>query len=241
MLKSLEGSKLGIWVAHGEGRFSFPYHKENVAGFSSEFLSGTATNNESVCGGSSCDTAQNSNCSTAKNSSCGTAHDSSCKSESSRVESSRVESSRVESSRVESSRVESSNEVLNKFNSMVKDFCVAVTFNYNSYPANPNGSPLGIAGVCSPDGRHLAMMPHPERCLRPWNWAYYPEHQNGCTGASQVGSIQAGSIKSNSLQAGFTKKMAASTENSSKGTTKDEVTPWLEMFVNARRWCEAHQ
>ncbi len=124
---------------------------------------------------------------------------------------------------------------------MVKDFCVAVTFNYNSYPANPNGSPLGIAGVCSPDGRHLAMMPHPERCLRPWNWAYYPEHQNGCTGAAQVGSIQAGSTKSNSLQAGFTKKMVASTENSSKETTKDEVTPWLEMFVNARRWCEAHQ
>jgi len=32
-----------------------------------------------------------------------------------------------------------------------------------SYPFNPNGSPAGIAGLCSPDGRHLAMMPHPER------------------------------------------------------------------------------
>jgi phosphoribosylformylglycinamidine synthase len=31
------------------------------------------------------------------------------------------------------------------------------------YPMNPNGSPAGIAAVCSPDGRHLAMMPHPER------------------------------------------------------------------------------
>lgn len=26
--------------------------------------------------------------------------------------------------------------------------------------------PLGIAAICSPDGRHLAMMPHPERCFR---------------------------------------------------------------------------
>ncbi|KAG8085574.1 hypothetical protein GUJ93_ZPchr0010g8824 [Zizania palustris] len=33
------------------------------------------------------------------------------------------------------------------------------------YPFNPNGSPLGIAALCSPDGRHLAMMPHPERCF----------------------------------------------------------------------------
>lgn len=40
------------------------------------------------------------------------------------------------------------------------------------YPYNPNGSPLGIAALCSPDGRHLAIMPHPERCfqLRQWPW-----------------------------------------------------------------------
>ncbi|KAL9938575.1 hypothetical protein V8E36_002294 [Tilletia maclaganii] len=31
------------------------------------------------------------------------------------------------------------------------------------YPINPNGSPQGITGVTSPDGRVLAMMPHPER------------------------------------------------------------------------------
>uniref|UniRef100_A0A8C3F3Q7 Phosphoribosylformylglycinamidine synthase n=1 Tax=Chrysemys picta bellii TaxID=8478 RepID=A0A8C3F3Q7_CHRPI len=42
------------------------------------------------------------------------------------------------------------------------------------YPLNPNGSPLGIAGLCSPDGRHLAMMPHPERCVLPWQWAWMP-------------------------------------------------------------------
>ena len=34
-----------------------------------------------------------------------------------------------------------------------------------NYPSNPNGSPKGIAGVCSVDGRVLAMMPHPERTI----------------------------------------------------------------------------
>lgn len=33
------------------------------------------------------------------------------------------------------------------------------------YPANPNGSALGIAGVRTPDGRVLALMPHPERTV----------------------------------------------------------------------------
>ncbi|XP_022815968.1 phosphoribosylformylglycinamidine synthase [Spodoptera litura] len=36
------------------------------------------------------------------------------------------------------------------------------------YPMNPNGSPVGIAGVRSRDGRHVAMMPHPERCVLRW-------------------------------------------------------------------------
>ncbi|MDH4162765.1 MAG: phosphoribosylformylglycinamidine synthase [Nitrospirota bacterium] len=44
-----------------------------------------------------------------------------------------------------------------------------------SYPFNPNGSPAGIAGLCSPDGRHLAMMPHPERAILPWQWGWMPE------------------------------------------------------------------
>ncbi|PIS07547.1 phosphoribosylformylglycinamidine synthase [Candidatus Berkelbacteria bacterium CG10_big_fil_rev_8_21_14_0_10_43_13] len=41
-----------------------------------------------------------------------------------------------------------------------------------TYPYNPNGSQHGIAALCSPDGRHLAMMPHPERVfqLRQWPW-----------------------------------------------------------------------
>lgn len=43
-----------------------------------------------------------------------------------------------------------------------------------TYPFNPNGSPNGIAGLCSPDGRHLAVMPHPERTFLPWQWAWMP-------------------------------------------------------------------
>jgi phosphoribosylformylglycinamidine synthase len=44
-----------------------------------------------------------------------------------------------------------------------------------SYPFNPNGSPEGITGLCSPDGRHLAMMPHPERTFLKWQWPWMPE------------------------------------------------------------------
>ncbi|XP_010416277.1 PREDICTED: probable phosphoribosylformylglycinamidine synthase, chloroplastic/mitochondrial [Camelina sativa] len=43
-----------------------------------------------------------------------------------------------------------------------------------AYPFNLNGSPLGIAAICSPDGRHLAMMPHPERCFLMWQFPWYP-------------------------------------------------------------------
>ncbi|XP_058807082.1 phosphoribosylformylglycinamidine synthase [Phymastichus coffea] len=42
------------------------------------------------------------------------------------------------------------------------------------YPENPNGSVEGIAGICSADGRHLAMMPHPERCTRTWQLPWVP-------------------------------------------------------------------
>jgi phosphoribosylformylglycinamidine synthase len=45
-----------------------------------------------------------------------------------------------------------------------------------SYPFNPNGSPFGITGLCSPDGRHLAMMPHPERAFLKWQWPWLPEN-----------------------------------------------------------------
>jgi phosphoribosylformylglycinamidine synthase len=44
-----------------------------------------------------------------------------------------------------------------------------------TYPFNPNGSPGGLTGLCSPDGRHLAMMPHPERAFLPWQCHWLPE------------------------------------------------------------------
>jgi len=43
------------------------------------------------------------------------------------------------------------------------------------YPFNPNSSPSGFTALCSPDGRHLAMMPHPERAFLPWQWPWMPE------------------------------------------------------------------
>jgi len=49
------------------------------------------------------------------------------------------------------------------------------------YPFNPNGSLGGIAGLCSSDGRHLIMMPHPERTFLPWQWAYWPKEWSDIT------------------------------------------------------------
>jgi len=65
-------------------------------------------------------------------------------------------------------------------------------------PFNPNGSPFGIAGLCTPNGRHLAIMPHPERAFLKWQWAWMPE----------------------------------------KMDDKLKASPWLQMFQNARIWCE---
>lgn len=106
MFSSLKGSNLGIWVAHGEGRFSLPMPE--------------------------------------------------------------------------------------------KDYNIVAKYTYSGYPANPNGSDYDVAGICSADGRHLAMMPHLERAIFPWQWAHYVEDRN------------------------------------------DEITPWVEAFVNARKWVEAH-
>ncbi|MGI6293552.1 MAG: phosphoribosylformylglycinamidine synthase [Bacteroidales bacterium] len=73
---------------------------------------------------------------------------------------------------------------------------VAMRYAYDAYPACPNGSPGQVAAVTSACGRHLAMMPHPERCLYPWNWAYYPAER-----------------------------------------AADEISPWLSLFIEARRFC----
>ena len=43
------------------------------------------------------------------------------------------------------------------------------------YPANPNGSPKGITGVRTPDGRVLAMMPHPERTIMAGIGSWIPD------------------------------------------------------------------
>ncbi|UGU18412.1 phosphoribosylformylglycinamidine synthase [Sinomicrobium kalidii] len=104
MLGSLAGTKLGIWSAHGEGKFHFPYEES-------------------------------------------------------------------------------------RYNIVAK-------YAYEGYPASPNGSDFNTAMMVSDDGRHLVTMPHFERSIFPWNWAYYPKDRN------------------------------------------DEVTPWIEAFVNARKWLE---
>ena len=108
MLGSLSGTKLGVWVAHGEGRFSLPLSEDH--------------------------------------------------------------------------------------------YNIVLKYSYDDYPANPNGSDYSVAGICSADGRHLAMMPHPERAFFPWQCATYPANRKA-----------------------------------------DEVTPWIEAFVNARKWVEEHR
>lgn len=95
MLKGMEGSVLGVWVAHGEGRAYFPGQ-------------------------------------------------------------------------------ESMGDILNSGLAPVR-YVDDEGVNTEAYPFNPNGSPEGITALCSPDGRHLAMMPHPERTFLKWQWAWMPE------------------------------------------------------------------
>ena len=56
--------------------------------------------------------------------------------------------------------------------------CVRYADNYGAvaehYPANPNGSPQGVAGLTSRDGRVTIMMPHPERVFRTVQHAWHP-------------------------------------------------------------------
>ncbi|MCQ2050852.1 MAG: phosphoribosylformylglycinamidine synthase [Bacteroidaceae bacterium] len=54
------------------------------------------------------------------------------------------------------------------------EYNVIARYSYNAYPANPNGSDYNVAGIASADGRHVAMMPHPERAIFPWQCAAYP-------------------------------------------------------------------
>ena len=79
-------------------------------------------------------------------------------------------------------------------------YSIVAKYNYAGYPGNPNGSDYNVAGICSRDGRHLAMMPHLERAVFPWQNAWYPLDRRN-----------------------------------------DEVTPWIEAFVNARLWIERYR
>ncbi len=55
-----------------------------------------------------------------------------------------------------------------------KQYNIVARYNYSGYPANPNGSDYDVAALCSKDGRHLAIMPHPERTIFPWQCGTYP-------------------------------------------------------------------
>ncbi len=57
-------------------------------------------------------------------------------------------------------------------------FNIPMVYSHSTYPANPNGSMFDAAAISSADGRHLAMMPHLERSLMNWQWAYHPESNN---------------------------------------------------------------
>jgi len=54
------------------------------------------------------------------------------------------------------------------------EYHVIAKYSHEAYPASPNGSDYHVAGVASKDGRHLAIMPHFERSVFPWNWGNYP-------------------------------------------------------------------
>lgn len=54
---------------------------------------------------------------------------------------------------------------------------IAAVYSYNEYPGLPGGSTHATAALASKDGRHLAIMPHIERSLFPWNWGYYPANR----------------------------------------------------------------
>lgn len=61
------------------------------------------------------------------------------------------------------------------------------------YPQNPNGSPMGMTGFTTADGRATIMMPHPERVFKSWQLSWRPKQWQG-------------------------------------------DTPWMKMFLNARKW-----
>ncbi len=80
------------------------------------------------------------------------------------------------------------------------NYTISSKYSYEQYPGNPNGSDYNVASVHSKDGRHLAIMPHLERSIFPWNWANYPGERK-----------------------------------------KDQVSPWILAFINAKNWIQQRQ
>ncbi len=54
---------------------------------------------------------------------------------------------------------------------------IPLKYSYSEFPGNPNGSDYNTAAIASANGRHVAMMPHIERAIFPWQWAHYPSEQ----------------------------------------------------------------
>ncbi len=54
-----------------------------------------------------------------------------------------------------------------------EQYHIVAEYGYQDYPHNPNGSDYNVAMLSSADGRHLVTMPHIERSIFRWNWAYY--------------------------------------------------------------------
>lgn len=55
------------------------------------------------------------------------------------------------------------------------EYAIPLKYSYDEFPGNPNGSSYAAAALASKDGRHLAMMPHLERSIFPWNWAHHEQ------------------------------------------------------------------
>ena len=58
------------------------------------------------------------------------------------------------------------------------DYNIIGKYAKNSFPSNPNGSDFNTAILANKDGRHVAMMPHLERSIFPWNWGFYPDKKS---------------------------------------------------------------
>ena len=77
--------------------------------------------------------------------------------------------------------MESSNKLLSETTRKSLKYIENISMKYldlngevtQKYPFNPNGSQNSCAGCISSNGRHLAMMPHPERTFLEWQWPDY--------------------------------------------------------------------